>query len=72
MLHHGLAQRGDDVAAQDDVLLDGGIAQVKIAVFEALRLVGLAAAVDLERQGVVAAAASSSIFSGTTSMSPVG
>ena len=57
VLHHGLAQRGDDVAAQDDVLLDGGIAQVKIAVFEALRLVRLAAAVDLERQGVVAAAA---------------
>ena len=57
VLHHGLAQRGDDVAAQDDVLLDGGIAQVKIAVFEALGLVRLAAAVDLERQGVVAAAA---------------
>ena len=57
VLHHGLAQRGDDVAAQDDVLLDGGVAQVEIAVLEALRLVGLAAAVDLEGEGVVAAAA---------------
>ena len=57
MRHHGLPQGGDDVAAQDDVLLDGGIAQVKIAVLEALGLVRLAAAVDLERQLVVLAAA---------------
>jgi len=54
---HGGAERGDDVAAKDDVLLDGGVAQVKIAVLQTLGLVGLAAAVDLEGQLVVAAAA---------------
>jgi len=54
---HGLAQRGNDLAAQDDVLLDRGIAQVEIAVLETHGLVGVAAAVDLERQLVVAAAA---------------
>ena len=57
MRGHGGAQRGDDLAAQDDVLLDGGVAQVEVAVLQALRLVGLAAAVDLEGEGVVAAAA---------------
>ncbi len=57
VIEHGLAQRGDDLAAQDDVLLDGGVAQVEIAVFETLALVGVAAAVDLKGQLVVAAAA---------------
>ena len=57
VLHHGLAQRGDDVAAQDDVLLHIGVAQVQIAVLEPLGLVGLPAAVDLEGQLIVAAAA---------------
>ncbi len=57
MLGHRLAQRGDHLAAQDDVLLDGGVSQIQIAVFEALGLVGLAAAVDLKGQLVVAAAA---------------
>ena len=57
MLHHGLADGCDHVAAQDDVVLDGGVTQVEIAVLETLGLVGLAAAVDLERQLVVAAAA---------------
>ena len=55
--HHRLTQRGDHLAAQDDVLLDGWIAQVKVAVLQALRFVGLAAAVDLKGQGIVAAAA---------------
>ena len=57
MRHHGLPQRGNDVAAQDDVLLDGGVAQIEIAVFQTLRLVGVTAAVDLKRQLVVLAAA---------------
>ena len=57
MLHHRLAQRRDDVAAQDDVVLDRRVAEVEIAVFQALRLVGVAAAVDLKRQLVVAALA---------------
>ena len=57
VLHHRLAQRRDDVAAQDDVVLDRRVAEVEIAVFQALRLVGVAAAVDLKRQLVVAALA---------------
>ena len=57
MRHHGLPQGGDDVAAQDDVLLDGGVAQVEIAVLQTLGLIRVAAAVDLERQLVVLAAA---------------
>ena len=57
VLHHCLAQRGDDLAAQDDVLLDRGVAQVQIAVFEALGLVCVAAAVDFKRQLVVDALA---------------
>ena len=57
MVHHSLADGGDDIAAQDDVALDSGVAQVEIAVLQALRLVGVAAAVDLERQLVVLAAA---------------
>ena len=55
--HHRLTQRGDHLAAQDDVLLHRGIAQVEVAVLQALRFVGLAAAVDLKGQGIVAAAA---------------
>ena len=57
MVHHSLADGGDDIAAQDDVALDSGVAQVEIAVLQALRLIGVAAAVDLERQLVVLAAA---------------
>ena len=57
MFHHRLAQRRDDVAAQDDVVLDRRVAEVEIAVFQALRLIGVAAAVDLKRQLVVAALA---------------
>ena len=44
-------------AAQNDVVLDGGVAQIEIAVLESRALVGLTAAVDLKRQLVVAAAA---------------
>ena len=54
---HGGAQRGHHLAAQDDVLLYGGVAQVEIAVLQAQRLIGVAAAVDLKRQLVIAAAA---------------
>ena len=57
MVHHGLANGGNDVAAQDDVAFDGGVAQVEIAVFQALCFVSVAAAVDLEREFVVLAAA---------------
>ena len=57
VLGHGGAQRGHHLAAEDDVFLHGGVAQVEIAVLQAQRLVGVAAAVDLERQLVVAAAA---------------
>ena len=57
MVHHRAAQRRDDVAAQNDVVLDGGVAQIEIAVLESRALVGLTAAVDLKGQLVVAAAA---------------
>ncbi len=57
MVHHGLPDGGDDLAAQDDVVLHGGIAQIQIAVLQAGRLIGLPAAVDLKGQAVVAAAA---------------
>ena len=57
MREHRAAERRDHVAAQDDVLLDRRIAEVKVAVLEAVRLVRLAGAVDLKGQLVVAAAA---------------
>ena len=57
MLHHRLAQSGDNLAAQDYVLLDCGVAQVEVAVFKPCRLVRLKAAVYLKGQLVVAAAA---------------
>ena len=58
MLHHRLAQGGDDVAAEDDILLYGRISQVEVAVLKATcGLVGLAAAVYFKRQLVIAAAA---------------
>ena len=55
MLHHGLADRRHHVAAQDDVLLHGRVSQIEITVFQALQLIGLAAAVDLEGKLVVTA-----------------
>ena len=57
MLHHRLAQSGHHVAAQNDVVLHGGVAQIQIAVLQAGGLVGGPAAVDLKGQLVVAAAA---------------
>ena len=57
MVRHGLAQGGDHLAAEDDVLLHRRVPQVQIAVLEALGLVGLPAAVHLEGQLIVAAAA---------------
>ena len=56
-MFYALPQGGDDVAAQDDVLLDGGVARVEIAVLQTLGLIRVAAAVDLEREFVVLAAA---------------
>ena len=57
MLGHGLAQGRHHVAAEDDILFDGWIAQIQVAVFEALGLISLAAAVDFKGQLVIAAAA---------------
>ena len=57
VLGHRLTQGGDNVAAQNDILLDGGISQVEVAVFETRGLVGLAAAVYLKGQLVIAALA---------------
>ena len=57
MLHHRLAKRRDDLAAQNDVLLDSGVPEVEVAVFEALGLVRLAATVNFERQLIVDALA---------------
>ena len=57
MLGHALAQRGDDVGAEDYVLLDLGVAQVEVAVLEAGALIGLTAAVYLEGQLAVEALA---------------
>ena len=57
MLGHGLPQGGHHVAPQNDVLLHGGVPQVQIAVLQPLGLVGLPAAVDLEGQLAVLAAA---------------
>lgn len=62
--HHG-------IAAQDYVLLHVRVAKVKVAVLKARGLVSLPGAVYLEGQLSVAAA-STSTFAGTTSMSPVG
>ena len=50
LLPHGLAQGGDHVAAQHDVLFDLRIAQIQVAVLQAKGLVRLLAAVDLEGQ----------------------
>ena len=57
MLHHCLAQGGDNIAAEDYILLYGRISQVEVAVFKTCGLVGLAAAVYFKRQLVIAAAA---------------
>ncbi len=52
---HRLAQRRNDVAAEDDVLFDGRVSQIEIAVFQSRALVRLAAAVYFKRQLIVAA-----------------
>ena len=56
-LRHAAAQVRHDIRAQDDVLLDLRVAQVQIAVLQALIFVRLLRAVDLEGQRIVAAAA---------------
>ena len=53
VLRHGLSERRNDVAAQDYVLLDVGVPQVKEPVFEPLGLVSVAAVVNLEGETVV-------------------
>ena len=57
VLGHGGPQSGHHLAAENDILLHGGVAQIQIAVFQAGGLVSLPAAVDLKGQAVVAAAA---------------
>ncbi len=57
MLRHCLAKSGDHVASQHDILLDGGIPEVKVSVLEALDLIGLAAAVYLKGKLLIAALA---------------
>ena len=57
MLHHCLAQCRNDIAAQDDILLDCGVSEVEIAILETGGLIRFTAAVDLKRQLIVAAAA---------------
>ena len=64
MVRHGLADGGDHLAAKDDVAFYFRVPQVQIAVLEALGLVGLPAAVHLEGQLVVAAAAQNLHFCG--------
>ena len=55
-LGHPAAELRHHVAAQDDVLLDRRVAQIKIAVFQTDVLGGVPAAVDLKGQLVVEAA----------------
>ncbi len=57
VLLHGLTESGYHIAAQQNVLLDGRVPQVQIAVFQTGGLIGLPAAVDLKGQLVIAAAA---------------
>ena len=57
VLHHRLAKSRDNLAAQNDVLLNSRVPEVEVAVFEALGLVRLAAAVNFERQLIVDALA---------------
>ena len=57
VLGHGRTQGGHHLAPQDDVALHRRVPQVQITIFQTLGLVGLAAAVDLKGQAVVAAAA---------------
>ena len=57
MIGHGAAQRGNHLAAQDDVFLHLRIAQIQIAVLQPQGLIGFPAVVNLERQRVIPAAA---------------
>ena len=57
MLGHGLTERSDNVAAQDDVALDRRIAQVEITVLQTDGFVGITAAIDFKGQLILAAAA---------------
>ena len=64
MIRHGSPQGGHHLAAEDDVALYCRVPQVQITIFQTLGLVGLAAAVDLKGQAVVAAAAQDLNFFG--------
>ena len=57
MVHHGLTESGNYVAAEDDVLLDVRITEVEITVLQAGILICLTGVVDLERKFVITAAA---------------
>ena len=64
VIRHGGPQGGHHLAAEDDVALYCRVPQVQITIFQTLGLVGLAAAVDLKGQAVVAAAAQDLNFFG--------
>ena len=57
LLGHGGTDGGNHLAAQDDVLLHGGVAQVQVAVLQAHVLVSVPGLVDLEGQLIVDALA---------------
>ena len=57
MFKHGLPERSYNVAAQNYIVLDFGVPQIKITVFEPLRFIRFAAAVYFKGQLVINAAA---------------
>ena len=57
MFKHGLPERSYNVATQNYIVLDFGIPQIKITVFEPLRFIRFAAAVYFKGQLVINAAA---------------
>ena len=63
---------GDHLAAQDNIVLHLGVAQIQVAELEPLGFVGLPAAVHGKGSSLWRQRPSTSIFAGTTSMSPVG
>ena len=57
MFKHGLPERSYNVAAQNYIVLNFGVPQIKITVFEPLRFIRFAAAVYFKGQLVINAAA---------------
>ena len=56
MLDHGISQSSDNVASQDEILLDFRITDIEISVLKSCCLISFPAVVDLERKLVVTAA----------------